>query len=81
MKKMIFTSLIAAFGMVGMNAQQGSFEVGPYLGAPVGDADALSFNTGATFAYYVNIAPKWQLGGMAAVDHFFGKDYHIGNHT
>lgn len=81
MKKVIFTVLLSVIGLVGVQAQNGNFEVGPYLGAPVGDADALSFNTGATFAYYVNLAPKWQLGGLIGVDHFFGKDYRWGNAT
>lgn len=80
MKKIILSAVFSVIGLAGLNAQSGSFEIGPYLGAPVGDADALSFNTGATFAYYVNLAPKWQLGGLVGIDHFFGKDYRWGNY-
>lgn len=75
MKKLLFTAAIAVFLFTGANAQNGNFEVGPYLGAPVGDADGASFNAGATFAYYVEVIPRLKVGGMVGVDHFFGKDY------
>lgn len=78
MKKVILTFVLSLMGYVGLNAQQGSFEIGPYIGAPVGEADAYSVNLGATFAYYVQLAPKWQLGGLVAIDHFTGKDYKVG---
>lgn len=81
MKKMILAVFISMMGIAGLQAQNGSWEIGPYLGAPVGDADASSFNTGATFAYYVDLAPKWKLGGLVAIDHFFGKEYSWGNNT
>lgn len=79
MKKIIFTALVSVIGLVGLNAQSGSFEVGPYLGAPIGDSDGLSFNTGATFAYYINVIPNLKVGGLLGVDHFFGKEYERGN--
>lgn len=79
MKKMIFAAIFGVMGMAGLQAQKGNFEIGPYIGAAVGDADAHNFNTGATFAYYVDLAPKWKLGGLLAVDHFFGKEYRYGN--
>ncbi len=81
MKKIIFTVLLSGMGFVGVQAQSGSFEVGPYLGAPVGDADGLSFNAGATFAYYIEVIPRLKVGGLIGVDHFFGKDYEWGNVT
>lgn len=81
MRNMILAAFISIMGFAGLQAQNGSWEIGPYLGAPVGDAEAYSFNTGATFAYYVNLAPKWQLGGLVAVDHFFGKEYRWANNV
>ncbi len=81
MKKIIFTVLLSVMGLLGVQAQSGSFEVGPYLGAPVGDADGLSFNAGATFAYYFEVIPRLKVGGLIGVDHFFGKDYDWGDVT
>lgn len=81
MKKLFLTTVIAILGLVGAHAQNGSFEVGPYLGAPVGDADGLSFNAGATFAYYFEVIPRLKVGGLIGIDHFFGKDYDWGNAT
>lgn len=72
MKKMIFTAALAVFGWIGVSAQ---FEAGAYLGAPVGDADGTSLNAGATFAYYVPIIDGLKIGGIAGIDHFFGKDH------
>ncbi|SMC59483.1 hypothetical protein [Moheibacter sediminis] len=72
MKKLFLTAAIAVFGLVGVNAQ---FEAGAYLGAPIGDSDGASLNAGATFAYYVPIVEGLKIGGIAGVDHFFGKDY------
>ena len=74
MKKIILTVIVTIVGIVGLDAQEGTFEVGPYLGAPVGDSDGYNFNTGATFAYYFNVIPKLKVGPMVGVDHFFGKE-------
>jgi len=74
MKKFILSLIITISGIVGLNAQSGTFEVGPYLGAPIGDADGYNFNTGATFAYYFNVIPKLKVGPLIGVDQFFGKE-------
>lgn len=74
MKKLIFTAAIAVFGLIGVNAQSGSFEVGPYIGAPVGNADGFGFNAGALFGYYVEVIPRLKVGGVVGLDQFFGKN-------
>jgi len=79
MKKLLFSAAIAVFGFMGLNAQNTSMEVGPYVGIPVGDADGFSVNAGATFGYYFDIIPdRLKVGGVAGVDHFFGKEYEVG---
>lgn len=75
MKKLVMLGIILILGSTAANAQNGSFEVGPYLGAPIGDADGASFNAGANFTYYFQVIPKLKVGGSAGVDHFFGKEY------
>jgi len=74
MKKLIFTAVIAVFGLAGLNAQSGHFEAGPYLGMPVGDGDIFGFNAGVTFGYYVQVVPRLNIGGVVGIDQFFGKN-------
>ena len=82
MKKTLLAFAIAAFGLTGLNAQNTSMEAGPYLGLPVGDSDGFSFNAGATFGYYFDLIPdRLKVGGVVGVDHFFGKEYDLGNAT
>ncbi len=79
MKKFLLSAAIAVFGLTGANAQ---FEAGAYVGLPIGDSDGFSFNAGATFGYYFEVIPsKLKVGGIAGVDHFFGKEYDFGNAT
>lgn len=78
MKKFLLSAAIAVFGLMGVNAQ---FEVGPYVGVPIGDADGFGFNAGATFGYYYEVIPRLKVGGILGVDHFFGKEYEDGGFT
>lgn len=78
MKKLFFTAALSVFGLVGLNAQ---FEAGAYVGAPLGDSDGFSVNTGATFSYLVEVVDGLKVGGTAGVDHFFGKEYDFNNFT
>lgn len=82
MKKFLFATAFAVFGLMSTQAQNTSMEVGPYLGIPVGDSDGFSFNAGATFGYYFNVIPdRLKVGGIVGVDHFFGKEYDWNNVT
>lgn len=78
MKKLLLSTAIAVFGLMGVNAQM---EAGPYLGLPIGDADGFAFNAGATFGYYYEVIPRLKVGGIVGVDHFFGKEYEEGGFT
>lgn len=80
MKKLLLVAAFAVCGMFSAKAQGLSMEAGPYIGIPVGDSDLFSFNAGATFGLYFNVIPdKLKVGGIVGIDHFFGKEYEIGN--
>ena len=80
MKKIVLAAFLGIFSFAGLQAQEGTFEVGPYIGAPVGDTDGTSVNTGVTFGYYFGVIPKLKVGPMIGVDHFFGKEYDRGGY-
>ncbi len=75
MKKLVLVLTLTFLSLTSATAQNGSMEVSPYLGAPVGDAEPFGFNAGATFAYYFDVIPRLKVGGLVGVDHFFGRDY------
>jgi len=78
MKKLLLSAVVAAFGLVGANAQDSGFEAGAYVGIPVADAsDGTSMNVGVTVAYYFEVMENFKVGGLVGYDHFIGKDQDI----
>lgn len=82
MKKLLFSAMIAVFGLLNVNAQDSGFEAGAFVGVPVADVgDGTSFNIGATVAYYFEVMDNFKVGGLVGYDHFIGKEYDVAGMT
>ena len=54
-------------------AKTGGFKVGANIGIPMQDAtDVSSFNIGADIAWLWEVAPNWEVGGLAGITQIFG---------
>ncbi len=75
MKKILLSAAaVMAFGFAAQ-AQEGGFQAGVHVGAPIGDAgDVSSFNFGVDVAYLWPVADNFAAGVTAGYTHFLGKD-------
>ncbi|SNR15680.1 outer membrane beta-barrel protein [Tenacibaculum jejuense] len=72
MKKLLLTIAVIAFGFVA-KAQDGQFNVGGYIGLPIGDAgDAYSFSYGAEVNYLFELSEEFQLGPSLSYQQYLG---------
>jgi len=76
MKKLLFLAAFAVFGLSNVNAQQ--FKAGIAGALPIGDFDDFNtFGIQADFMYLFDVAEGVQVGPIAGIAHYFGKDYDI----
>lgn len=76
MKKLIIFSALAFIGFTTVQAQQ--FKAGISAALPIGDFDeANSFGLQAEFMYLFDVLEGVQVGPIAGVSHYFGKDSEI----
>jgi len=79
MKKILLSAIaFMAFGFAAQ-AQEGGFQAGIHLGAPMGDAgDFSSFNFGVDVSYLWAVGDDFSAGLTTGYTHFLGKDYDTG---
>jgi len=76
MKKLLLCAVLAVFGMISANAQEG-FKVGINMGLPIGDAsDNSSLELGADVAYLWELSDEFHLGATVGYGTFIAKEVH-----